>query len=103
MIVRLARRLKPVKRRRLTLAASCVACVLAFPFGLVFCDAAPLVIDAFDYPDDAAARAAWTAMAGSPDVEMADTGPWGDERVMRLPLNFSVQADRCYWDRGVSL
>ena len=61
---------------------------------------APLVIDDFSYPDTASAQAAWQAMAGSLPVEMADSGAWGDQRVMRLPCNFSVQPDRSYWDRS---
>jgi len=78
-----------------------VACLLlpafADPLG------AQLVMDAFDYPDDPSARAAWTPRAGSPEVETADSGPWGNERVMRLPCDFSVLDGRCYWDRSVSL
>jgi uncharacterized lipoprotein YddW (UPF0748 family) len=65
--------------------------------------AAARIIDDFDYIDDASARAAWTAMAGSPDVAMADAGDWGGERVMLLSCNFTVQADRCYWDRSTAL
>ncbi|MFC2172244.1 glycoside hydrolase family 10 protein [Acidobacteriota bacterium] len=77
--------------------------VLVCFFSMVSSWAAPLIIDDFSYSDNASARAAWTAMAGSPEVEMADTGEWGDERVMRLPCNFSVQPDRCYWDQNTPL
>ena len=58
-----------------------------------------LIIDDFDYESDAASQAAWIARATSPKVVMADSGEWGDERVMKLPLNFSTLPDRCYWDR----
>lgn len=65
--------------------------------------AAPLVIDDFSYPDTPAARAAWQEMAGSLPVEMSDSGEWGDERVMKLPCDFSVQTDRSYWDRNIAM
>jgi len=65
--------------------------------------AAPLLIDDFSYPDNAAARAAWQEGGGSLPVEMAASGPWGDERVMKLPCDFSVQTERSYWDRNVTL
>ncbi|ANM30686.1 hypothetical protein ABI59_15555 [Acidobacteria bacterium Mor1] len=58
-----------------------------------------LILDAFDYADDTAARAAWLNRGISPKVTMADSGPWGTERVMTLPCNFSALPDRGYWDR----
>ena len=65
--------------------------------------AEPLIIDSFDYPDDSTAQAAWIERAGSPPVEMADSGDWGSERVMKLPCDFGVQPTRCYWDGSVPL
>lgn len=62
----------------------------------------PLIIDDFDYANDAAAQAAWVPGGSSPQVTMAGSGEWGDDRVMRLPCNFSVQTSRCFWDRTVS-
>lgn len=67
------------------------------------CFSAPLIIDDFDYTDTAAAQAAWNPMSTVPEVEMADSGDWGTERVMKLPCNFSLQSSRCYWDKPVSL
>ncbi|MBN2360031.1 MAG: family 10 glycosylhydrolase [Deltaproteobacteria bacterium] len=66
--------------------------------------AATLVIDDFTYTDSAAARAVWQEMAGSLPVEMADAGPWGNERVMKLPCDFSTaERQRAYWDRTAGL
>lgn len=62
-----------------------------------------LVIDRFDYSNNAAAQTAWVACAGSPAVEMVDSGGWGAERAMKLTCNFSNQPSRCYWDRSVAL
>jgi len=59
----------------------------------------PDVLDDFDYPSTAEAQAAWLNRGLSPKVTMADTGPWGTERVMTLPCDFTVVPDRCYWDR----
>lgn len=65
--------------------------------------ASPLIIDSFDDASSAAAQAAWLAQNGSPPVEMADSGEWGGERVMKLSCNFTSQPSRCYWDRAISL
>jgi len=64
---------------------------------------APLVIDDFYYPDDIAAQSTWHEMTGALPVQMSDSGEWGDERVMQLPLNFTTLEDRAYWDRDVAL
>ena len=64
---------------------------------------APLIIDDFNYLDDNAARAAWQEMAGSLPVSMGDSGDWGNEKVMKLPCDFSLRPDRSYWDRSGSL
>lgn len=63
----------------------------------------PIIIDDFSYQDSAAAQAAWQERSGSLPVEMADSGPWGDARLMKAPCNFSVQQSRSYWDRNVAL
>ena len=84
------------------LYAFCItACASLLCAGSVLAD--PLVMDAFAYSDDAAAQSAWVPGASSPQVQMADAGAWGDERVMQLPCDFSVQSSRCYWDRSVPL
>ncbi len=92
------------QRRRLVpnLRRACLA-------ALLFAAAPPapaetsLLIDGFDYADSAAARAVWQAYWGTPMVEMADSGAWGAERVMRMPCNYSAQPYRCVWGRPVSL
>lgn len=59
-----------------------------------------LIIDNFEYTTDADAQVAWLTRGGSPKVTMADSGAWGDERVMTLPCDYtSSTRDRCYWDR----
>ncbi len=61
-----------------------------------------LVIDAFDYPDTAAAQKAWVVRGGHPGVEMQTVE--GRGRVMKIPLPFkSLDTDRTYVDRSVKL
>ena len=59
----------------------------------------PFVLDDFDYASTVEAQAAWLNRGLSPKVAMADSGPWGTERVMTLPCDFTAVPDRCYWDR----
>lgn len=66
------------------------------------CTGAALVIDDFDYTNNAAARQAWVA-ASAPPVSVADSGEWGSERVMSLPCDFSTRPSRCYWDKTSAL
>ncbi|MBA4387206.1 MAG: hypothetical protein C0404_04440 [Verrucomicrobia bacterium] len=54
------------------------------------CGAAPLVLDGFTYSNNASARIAWVAQAGSSPVEMADSGEWGSELVMKLPCSATI-------------
>lgn len=65
--------------------------------------ATPVTLDAFEYADSAAAQAQWTPgwQAGytAPAVEMVTTSGVA----MKFPCNFSVQTNRCYWDRPVGL
>jgi uncharacterized lipoprotein YddW (UPF0748 family) len=65
--------------------------------------AASPILDDFAYPDSPSAQAAWTALGGSLPVQMADAGAWGNERVMKLPCDFTSARDRSYWDRSVAL
>ncbi len=62
----------------------------------------PLVIDDFDYATSEAARAVWKASGPDP-VVMAATGEWGDTRAMILPIRFTTDVQRRYWDGTVSL
>jgi len=63
-----------------------------------------LEIDPFDYATPEQAQAAWVAQAGSPPVQVAEGGPWGEERLTVFPCDFSVpQRVRCYWDRTTTL
>ncbi|MFZ1945946.1 MAG: family 10 glycosylhydrolase [bacterium] len=67
-------------------------------------DADELEIDPFDYASPEQAQAAWVAQAGSPPVQVAEGGPWGQERLTVFPCDFSVPGRvRCYWDRTIGL
>ncbi len=85
----------------LSIRASLLATViLVLAPGVQPVQADTLIIDDFEYVSDAEAQAVWLNRGGSPRVTMADSGEWGDERVMTLPCNFSDPLrDRCYWDR----
>lgn len=62
-----------------------------------------LLIDGFDYATSAAAAQAWGSGTSAPPVTMADSGEWGDERVMTLPCDFATRPTRCYWTRNVAI
>lgn len=54
-----------------------------------------------DYPDDAAARAAWKPIEKTPPVEMAELD---GRKTLKLPCNFTgVKTDRVYWDLSTRL
>jgi len=68
-----------------------------------FSNAFPIfVIDDFDYATSEAARAVWKASGPDP-VVMAATGEWGDTRALVLPIHFTEEVQRRYWDGTVSL
>lgn len=75
---------------------------LAAMFPAISSSAAPLVMDGFDYTNSTAARQAWLIGSGLP-VTMATSSEWGGDLVMKLPCDFATRADRCYWDRAVTL
>lgn len=59
------------------------------------------VFEACDYADDAAARAAWRPLTGTPQ---ADSVVDGQRRVARLPCHFAHNpVERASWDLGVNL
>jgi hypothetical protein len=57
-----------------------------------------LVLDAFNYSDATAARAAWRAVDKTPAVAMPASG-----RGLVFHCPFTEDRDRVYWDRTVSL
>ncbi len=57
----------------------------------------PCIIDAFAYPDSAAAQKVWQPMRGSAEVETAKVA---GRRCLTLPCNFAgTDIDRASWDR----
>jgi uncharacterized lipoprotein YddW (UPF0748 family) len=61
-------------------------------------------IDTFSYPTAAAIRAAWQSGPGSPQTEIAKSGPWGSQLLGVFPCDFTgSDRERSYWDRTVSL
>ena len=59
------------------------------------------VIEDAGYRDDAAARAAWKSMEGSPAASVAQVE---GRRAVKFPCNFKGSGlERCYWDKAVSL
>jgi len=64
-------------------------------------DPAADVVDAIAYPDDAAARAAWTPMAGSPPVSVVARD---GVRALRMACPFAgTRIERASWDLAVRL
>ncbi|MDQ3812855.1 MAG: hypothetical protein M3347_02760, partial [Armatimonadota bacterium] len=55
------------------------------------------VIDAFDYPDDATARAAWTPVERSQPVTVLKE-PLAGRRGLRLPCNLTGDHRRAAWE-----
>ena len=81
-----------------------LAPVATILLGAACASADNLEIDPFDYASPQQAQAAWVARGGSPPVQVAEGGPWGQERLTVFPCDFSVPGRvRCYWDRTVSL
>ncbi|MFQ6099270.1 MAG: hypothetical protein ACE5O2_16180, partial [Armatimonadota bacterium] len=79
---------------------ACAAILLFAPFAG---GSEKLVIDEFDYADDAAAQAAWAPNDTGEPVAMMSDPDGGDARVLRLPCDYTRQTERNYWDRQVDL
>ncbi len=60
------------------------------------------VIEAFDYPDDAAAQAAWTPVNGSQPVAVMEE-PIDGRKGLRLPCEKTGERPRAIWDHALSL
>ncbi len=59
------------------------------------------LIDGFSYPDDAAARAAWSPMGGTAPVSVVEKE---GRRALRMPCNFrGTTIERASWDRRLRL
>ena len=86
-------------RCRFILGVLALSCSLYYGAGF----AAVAVIDDFDYSTDDAAQAAWNPSKDSPEVRVSESGQWGDEKVLVLPLVLEEETDRNYWDREIEL
>ncbi len=60
------------------------------------------ILDAFDYPDDATARAVWTPVEGSQPVTVIKE-PLAGRKGVRLPCDMTGTHRRAAWERAVSL
>ena len=62
----------------------------------------PVIVDDFDYPNDAAAQGAWKPMGSTAQVTMVRSP--GAPATLKMPCNFKGTAiDRASWDRKVRL
>jgi uncharacterized lipoprotein YddW (UPF0748 family) len=60
----------------------------------------PIIADC-NYPNDAAAQAAWSPMSGSAPVSVADSGA---RKALRMPCNFAgTKIERASWDLSIAL
>lgn len=66
-------------------------------FSIITMGIAPLTIDNFQYTDSEAARAIWKNIDGGP-VQIEETGVWGNEKVMVMPIEYTETTTRNYWD-----
>jgi|GEM_PF-51268 len=92
----------------LLLAALCIAALSAVApgraVGMESAAAKQLIVDEFDYANSAAAAAAWAPQGGSPGPLVAESGPWGAERLTVFPCDYTAgDRDRGCWDRDVTL
>ncbi len=85
--------------RSVVFTVTCLLIALSFSPSHAF---SPLVIDDFNYATSEAARAVWKSSGPDP-VVMAATGEWGDTRALVLPVQFTTDVQRRYWDATVSL
>lgn len=58
-----------------------------------------VMLEAFAYPDSAAAQGVWRPVEGPP-VEV-EPGAWQGRNALRLPCPFSQVKERCFWDAEV--
>jgi uncharacterized lipoprotein YddW (UPF0748 family) len=83
--------------------ALCLACAAILLFTTLAGATEKLVIDDFDYANDAAAQAAWAPNQGGQAVSMVPDPAGGADRVLRLPCDYTRPTERNYWDRQVQL
>ena len=62
-----------------------------------------VVIDQFNYASDVAAQAVWQNSSLSPPVEMTSSSGWGAKQVLALPVVYTSETSRCYWDNYIAL
>ena len=76
--------------------------ILAIWAGTALGVSGQVVIDDFTYPTDSAAQAVWRPSAGGSEVVMSSSGAWGEERVLLLPISYTAEVDRRYWDGEIA-
>lgn len=76
--------------------------MLAIWAGAAFGVSAQVVIDDFSYPTDSAAQAVWRPSPGGSEGVMSSSGAWGEERVLLLPISYTAEVERRYWDGEIA-